>query len=259
MPNGDDLQGINMKLKTSTLKNAVAAVALCSSFFALSGEQEEAIKTKLTGYGVVVKSVKQSPVPDFYQVLTSQGIVYVSEDMNFLLDGVVLNMGEKVVNVTEQALNVERVKGLQALKDSVITFKAENEKHQINIFTDITCGYCAKLHSEMEAYNDLGITVNYLAYPRAGVNSRAAKTLSEVWCDKDAQKSMTLAQAGSFERKNDESTAKCDDIIKQHYNFAQMIGVNATPILVAENGEKIRGYRKPEALLDTLENMEKVN
>lgn len=43
----------------------------------------------------------------------------------------------------------------------MIVYKAAQEKHVITVFTDITCGYCHKLHEEMKDYNALGITVRY--------------------------------------------------------------------------------------------------
>lgn len=50
----------------------------------------------------------------------------------------------------------------------MIEYKAANEKYVVTVFTDITCGYCVRLHSQMKEYNDLGITVRYMAFPRQG-------------------------------------------------------------------------------------------
>ena len=43
----------------------------------------------------------------------------------------------------------------------MIVYKAPKEQHVITVFTDITCGYCRKLHEQMADYNALGITVRY--------------------------------------------------------------------------------------------------
>lgn len=57
----------------------------------------------------------------------------------------------------------------------MIEFKAPNEKYAITVFTDITCGYCVRLHSQIKEYNDLGITVRYLAtHVRAARSSRGS-------------------------------------------------------------------------------------
>ncbi len=45
------------------------------------------------------------------------------------------------------------------------------------MFTDITCGYCHKLHEQMADYNALGITVRYLA--SEGLDSDASYLVCE--------------------------------------------------------------------------------
>ena len=40
------------------------------------------------------------------------------------------------------------------------------------MFTDVDCGYCRKLHSEITNYLENGIQVNYLAYPSEGLESK---------------------------------------------------------------------------------------
>lgn len=70
--------------------------------------------------------------------------------------------GAQPVNVTNQLL----LGKLNALSNEMIVYKAPKEQHVITVFTDITCGYCHKLHEQMSDYNALGITVRYLAFPR---------------------------------------------------------------------------------------------
>ena len=57
----------------------------------------------------------------------------------------------------------------------MIVYPAKNEKHVVTVFMDITCHYCHLLHQQLKEYNDLGIAVRYLAFPRAGMNNQTAK------------------------------------------------------------------------------------
>ena len=66
-------------------------------------------------------------------------------------------------------------------------------KHTVTVFTDVDCGYCAKLHREMAGYNELGIEVRYMAFPRAGVGSNSYRKIVSVWCAEDQQDAMTRA------------------------------------------------------------------
>ncbi len=59
--------------------------------------------------------------------------------------------GAQPVNVTNALLMTH----LKALEKEMIVYKAPQEKHVITVFTDITCGYCHKLHEEMKDYNAL--------------------------------------------------------------------------------------------------------
>ena len=44
----------------------------------------------------------------------------------------------------------------------------EAAKYTITVFTDIDCGYCRRLHSQIAEYNRLGIRVRYMFFPRSG-------------------------------------------------------------------------------------------
>lgn len=91
--------------------------------------------------------------------------------------------GAQPVNVTNQLL----LGKLNALSNEMIVYKAPKEQHVITVFTDITCGYCHKLHEQMSDYNALGITVRYLAFPRRGLQSRGAGHEGHLVCERSQQ------------------------------------------------------------------------
>ena len=68
-----------------------------------------------------------------------------------------------------------------------ITFEPKEKKTDIYVFTDVDCGYCRKLHSEITNYLENGIQVNYLAYPREGLESDTYQKMKTAWCSKDPQ------------------------------------------------------------------------
>ena len=137
---------------------------------------------------------------------------------------------------------------LKPFEKDMLVYKAKNEKHVITVFTDVDCGYCRKLHNQMSEYNDLGITVRYLAYPRAGIPSANADEMQAVWCAKDPLQAMTDAKAG----KNIKA-ASCDIDISKQYRLGMSFGINGTPAMILEDGTMIPGYQPPENLLQTIE------
>lgn len=197
-----------------------------------------------------ISSIAESPVPGLLQIATTKGFFYASPDGKYLLQARVYNLDEGMKNETEVALGSIRLDGVKEFSNSMIEFKAEKEKYVVNIFTDITCGYCRKLHHEMEEYNELGITVRYLAFPRGGLRSQSYNDMVSVWCATDQQNAMTEAKNGE-----DIDSSSCANQVAQQYNFGQQIGVTGTPNIILPDGSVIGGYQPPKQLLESLENI----
>jgi thiol:disulfide interchange protein DsbC len=214
-----------------------------------------AVKAKLSQtLGFNVASIKASPMPGVVEVLTDQGLFYASADGNFLLHGKMYGLGDNVSNLTEESLAQVRVDGMVKFSDNMIVYPAKNEKHVVTVFTDITCGYCRKMHEQMSAYNDKGITVRYLAYPRAGVKDRNGsysqgfKDLRSIWCHEDAETALTKAKSGSSV-----AARICEAPIEEEFNFGRQVGVTGTPAIMLENGMMVPGYQDPDKLFTLLE------
>src|SRR3546814_3113795 len=52
-----------------------------------------------------------------------------------------------------------------------IVFAPKDPRYTVAVFTDVECGFCRKLHSQIDDYNREGIAVQYLAFPRMGLGS----------------------------------------------------------------------------------------
>ncbi len=176
--------------------------------------------------------------------MTESGVLYISADGKHLLQGPLYDVsGDQPINVTNQAL----LKKLEALSSEMIVYKAPEEKHVITVFTDITCGYCRKLHEQMKDYNALGITVRYLAFPRQGLSSQAEKDMRSIWCMADRNKAFDDAM-----KNNDISPATCKTDISKHYQLGVQFGIQGTPAIVLQNGTIVPGYQGPKEMLQML-------
>jgi thiol:disulfide interchange protein DsbC len=120
------------------------------------------------------------------------------------------------------------------------------------VFTDIDCGYCRKMHEHMAEYNKLGIAVDYLFYPRAGIGSESFQKAVNVWCAPDRKVAMTSSKAGkTLPKKN------CSNFVSADFTLGQKIGVDGTPAVYATNGAQIGGYLNPADMLKALEKQNK--
>ncbi|WP_372872015.1 bifunctional protein-disulfide isomerase/oxidoreductase DsbC [Shewanella sp.] len=236
-------------MKLSRTLTMLLTLALAPMAFASSPTPNDMLKKKVEDtLGLEVSSVSAAPVSGLYQVITNRGVLYITQDGSKLIHGNIYDLDSSMKNLTEAALAGPRLEMLKNFEDKMLVYKAQNEKHVVTVFTDITCGYCRKLHREMADYNKLGITVRYLAFPRQGVPSPNADEMEAVWCAKDPLKAMDDAKAG-----NAIAAAKCDADIAGQYNLGGSFGVNGTPAIVLEDGSMIPGYQPASALYDMLE------
>jgi len=222
---------------------AIAAIAVSISTMAVSSDSDSVIRDKFLKIGLVAKKIEDSPMPGLKQISTNRGIFYASEDAKFFVAGRLFNMEAGLVNLTEGALADLRLSGMEEFKDSMIVFPAKQEKHTITVFTDTTCTFCQRLHAQIAEYNNLGITVRYMAFPRGGLNSRSFTDVSAVWCADDQLTAMTQAKAGQRL-----TPARCDAPIMGHFDFGQASGVTGTPAIILDDGSMIPGYKPPQEL-----------
>lgn len=225
----------------------VAAAALISS---QAAADEAAIK-KVLGESMPraqIDSIKPSEIKGLYEVIAGASIFYASEDGRYLLQGQLFDTFDKK-NITDGKLANVRKAALDKVGEAkMIIFEPEESKHFVSVFTDIDCGYCRKLHSEIDQYMDQGITIRYLFFPRAGKGSESYAKAVSVWCADDKQKALTAA-------KNGESldSTSCENPVDQHMKLGEAFGMTGTPMIVTEKGNVLPGYVPAAQLAKVLE------
>lgn len=204
------------------------------------------LKATLEKMGATNVRITDSAIPNFKMASSNEGVVYISQDGRYVLNGQiqVLELKDgKVTDITHKAQMAE----LNALKNEMIIYPAKNEKYVVNVFMDITCHYCHLLHQRLKEYNDEGITVRYLAFPRGGMNTQTAKQMEAIWTSPDKVKALNDAEEGKLPQ-----TLKTPNIVKKHYDLGIKFGVTGTPYMVTETGSVIGGYVEPKELAKML-------
>ena len=196
-------------------------------------------------------SIQKTDMQGFFEV-NFEGIepLYVSSDGNYLVSGdIYLITKEGLVNKSEARRDYQRKTLISNLdKKELITFEPKELIHNIFVFTDVDCGYCRQFHNQIDAYLELGIRVNYLAYPRAGVGSESFRKISSAWCDDDPNYSLTLLKQG----KDIEIKLCADNPVEKHFKLGNALGVQGTPSIITDEGKMIPGYLPPQDLLNIL-------
>ena len=189
-------------------------------------------------------SIKATAVQGLYEVIYGTEVFYLSEDGRYVLqNGSLLDL-ETGKNLTELARAGIRKELMRNLDESqMIVFSPDKPRYTLTVFTDIDCGYCRKLHREIDQLNSYGIKIRYMMFPRSGVNAPSYKKAVSVWCSEDQQTSLTRAKAGE-----DVPPENCNHPVSSQLLTGQRLGVTGTPALFMEDGTLIPGYRPAKDL-----------
>lgn len=199
-----------------------------------------------------IDDIKLSPIPGIYQVPVGADVAYVSADGRYIIAGDLYEVDTRV-NVTEQGRSAARVKLLSKLDErDMIVFTPQVVKHTITVFTDVECGYCRKLHSQIDQLTKLGVKVRYAAYPRQGPGSPDWRKMEQVWCSKDRQSAITQAKLGQLVQ-----TPNCGATpVGKQFQLGEDLGVRGTPAIFTRAGDYIGGYLAPDELVKQIEESE---
>ncbi len=196
-----------------------------------------------------ITSIKQSDLPGLYEIMMGVDVIYMSEDGRFVFRGDLYDL-QKRLNVSKVRRYEARVLAFADLyPDQLIEFAPKGEtRHVVYVYTDIDCTYCRKLHKGVEYLNDHGVAVRYLAFPRAGIGSKAYKTMVSAWCSDDPKQALTDAKLGKAI-----PSLVCDAPVEKHFNLGREMNVRGTPAIFLESGQELGGYIPPEELVKHLD------
>ncbi|GIS32135.1 MAG: thiol:disulfide interchange protein DsbC [Gammaproteobacteria bacterium] len=242
------------------MKNHILLLIIFSILFIGCAESIEAegpdsnkeIKAKLEKIlpkSVEVTSIEETELEGYLEVsFNGLETVYISSDGKYIISGDIYELtGEGLINKSESIRTKKRKEiFLGFTKEDLISFAPNNVKHEIYVFTDVDCGYCRKFHSEINGYLDLGIQVNYLAFPRTGLESDSFRKVVSAWCNDDPHLSITELKLG----KEIEVNLCSNNPVEKHYNLGQKLGISGTPSILTTDGRMIPGYVSPKNFLN---------
>ncbi|MBN8716039.1 DsbC family protein [Thermomonas sp.] len=203
------------------------------------------------GEGVRIERIGPAPIPGFRQVVAGGTVLYVSDDGKYLFQGGLVDVAKRQ-DLSEAAMAQVRKDILASLPeaDRIVFAPKGAPRHTVVVLTDIECGYCRKFHSEIGRYNALGIRVEYLAFPRAGLGSDDYRKMVAVWCAPDRRKALTDA-------KNDRPVPLASTCtrtpVDMQYRAGLRMGLEGTPMILALDGRMVGGYLPPERLAQRLD------
>lgn len=234
-----------------TFSGLIAALGMALAGVATAAD-ENAIEERVRALVPEIErlAIAETPIPGVMEVQLNSEILYMSENGRYLMQGRLVDL-ETQTDLTDAAKSVLRREKLASMDEAdMVSFGPEDADYELMVFTDTDCGYCRRLHEQIDDYVDEGIRINYLAFPRAGVGSETYNTMVSVWCADDRQSAMNTAKAGSQPPE-----AQCENPVEEQYKLGQALGVTGTPSMVTPDGEMIPGYVPPKQLRQRLDNL----
>jgi len=231
--------------RTAAPATAVAAPAAPASVEAAVRKALEEVAP-----GASIDGIQASPIPGFQEVAIGSRVFYISDDGQYLVQGTLYDITrrESLTEASEARLRKKVLDGVSA--DRHISFAPPLPRHRVTVFTDIDCGFCRQMHANVAEYNRLGIAIDYLFYPRAGLNSESFEKAVSVWCAPDRQAAMTAAKAGQ-----ELPRANCANPVARDHDLGRRVGLTGTPAIYAGSGELLGGYVEPAEMLARLEEL----
>ena len=234
------------KTTATTTSDSSAAVSPVES----DANVVSAVQKNLAASGIDAKILSATPtdMPDIYWVSGEDMPAFFTDKTGqHIIQGQIVRIGEaEPIDITAKLqADAAQQKLAKVAKEDMVIFPAKGEtKGVIYAFTDADCGYCRKLHSEMQQINDLGIEVRYLAWPRS---PQTLPKMEAIWCSKDRNEAMNTAKSGG-----DVSAPSCENPVEDQVALGMSLGVRGTPAVFTETGEQIGGYLPAQQIAQAL-------
>lgn len=242
--------GVSMSRVLLPLLFALTTAVVNAAEPATQSDPRAVIAAKLRELELTVEDVRPSKIKGLYEIRIGPDTAYVSADGRYLIAGDMYDV-ESRENISERARMTERREALAKLdeRDAIIFAPSTKVEHTITVFTDVDCGYCRRLHSQIDELMQLGIRVRYLAFPRSGKpGSPDWRKMEAVWCSKDRQAAITKAKRGEQVSAPPCGTAA----VAKQFALGERLGVRGTPAIFTNSGEYIGGYLTPDQMVNEL-------
>ena len=222
-------------VNSSKAKTSTAAVSKDSDAKVVKSLQAN---LKASGIEETILSAVPTDMTGIYWV-TAEGLpsFFTDKAGKHIIQGQIIAVGaEAPVDISAALLASTAQEALKAVdkKDMVIYPAKGATKAVVYAFTDADCGYCRKLHEEMDDINTRGIEVRYLAWPRS---QESVPKMEAIWCSQDRKAAMNQGKAGA-----DVQAPSCANPVQEQMALGAKLGVRGTPAIFTEAGQQVGGY-----------------
>lgn len=193
-----------------------------------------------------IASIQKTPYSGLYEIHMDGQLVYADGNAQYIFLGDVLDIKNRT-NLTQARLSVLNTVPLNQLplNNALKTVKGKGERKLV-VFSDVDCPYCRKFEDELKKVDN--ITVYTFLFPIEGLHPKAVQTSRQIWCAPDKNNAWDEYMSSGKIPSND---GKCDNPINENVALGKKLGINGTPTIILNNGQRIPGM-VPAAKLEEL-------
>jgi thiol:disulfide interchange protein DsbC len=168
-------------------------------------------------------------------LMTDKGLIYADLEKGIFFSNIkpmIVANGGMHLDISDKQFYA---KYINAIDDKII-YKAPNERLVVQMFTDISCGWCAKVHQDIDSYTRQGITLEFILFPRNGLNTEVARQMATIAASESPIELLQAAFNGTYI-----PPSQINQTLLEHYSSGVGIGVTGTPAMFV-NGYPIDGF-----------------
>lgn len=202
-----------------------------------------------------ITSIQKSPIPGLSLVDLDDLTILVSNDGKYVVQGELYDIRHQR-DLSDDIRSAHRAKQLRSIPEADrIIFKAPHQVADLVVFLDTDCPFCRGMVSRLSDYTNAGITLEFLAFPRAGVNTDAYKHAITVWCSADRNSALIQMMT----QGHVPLPPACPDIVKAQLDLATAMHIPGTPSLLDKDGHALGGFLSPQEILKRLQQIQMRN
>ncbi len=201
--------------------------------------------------GTKIDGIFYTPVRGLYQISLGKNVLYTDHSGNYLLIGHLYDMKRRL-DLTQQVkrrlsasappVGVRKIPWSSLPLQAAVRYGNPDGK-KIAIFHDPDCTYCTRLKKELAGTTEFD--VYQIMYPIVSLHPGAYRKSKKILCAYKSRERQNNASAKH-------STCDAEKLLEQVSTFARKHRIAGTPVIVAENGNVVLGYRPPAELAKLL-------
>jgi len=189
-----------------------------------------------------ITAVRESQAKGIYEVVMGRNVAYTDAEGRYMIFGHLYDMKEQrdlTAGVLEDLNKIDTSTLPSA--DAIATVRGNGER-KLYVFSDPDCPYCKRLEAELTKLDNVTIFTFMMPLEQLHPDSKG-KSIA-VWCSADrtqAWRRLVAPDVKGAAASAEIAKSPCENPIARNLALADRLGINGTPTLIFENGQKASG------------------